>query len=106
MDGSDPLPQPGPAQLPNNAGPDDWLRQAKLCKYLPEGDMKKLCEMVKECLMEGECHPGHIHVRCKGLSSSSKTDIPNTPFGVVHRLILRVDDLPEKNQTFNRFERR
>ena len=46
------IPQPGPAVLPPNAGPDEWLSQARLCKYLPEADMKRLCEVVKECLME------------------------------------------------------
>ena len=46
------VPQPGPAQLPTHAGPDEWLSQAKLCRYLPEADMKRLCEIVKECLME------------------------------------------------------
>ncbi|KAK3049830.1 sporulation-induced protein [Extremus antarcticus] len=46
------VPQPGPAQLSSHAGPDEWLTQAKLCRYLPEADMKRLCEIVKECLME------------------------------------------------------
>ncbi|ORY15561.1 serine/threonine-protein phosphatase 6 [Clohesyomyces aquaticus] len=46
------VPQPGPARLSKGAGPDEWLEQAKLCKYLPEADMKRLCEIVKECLME------------------------------------------------------
>ncbi|KAK5115655.1 hypothetical protein LTR85_009826 [Meristemomyces frigidus] len=46
------VPQPGPAQLTSHAGPDEWLVQAKLCRYLPEADMKRLCETVKECLME------------------------------------------------------
>jgi len=46
------VPQPGPATLTSHAGPDEWLAQAKLCHYLPESDMKRLCEMVKECLME------------------------------------------------------
>ena len=46
------VPQPGPAVLSSHAGPDEWLEQAKLCHYLPEADMKRLCEMVKECLME------------------------------------------------------
>ena len=46
------VPQPGPAQLTAQAGPDEWLEQAKLCRYLPEADMKRLCELVKECLME------------------------------------------------------
>jgi hypothetical protein len=47
-------PQPGPAQLVRNAGPEEWLEQAKLCRYLPEADMKRLCEIVKEYLMEGK----------------------------------------------------
>lgn len=46
------VPQPGPATLTAHAGPDEWLEQAKLCRYLPEADMKRLCEIVKECLME------------------------------------------------------
>lgn len=46
------MPQPGPAQLTAHAGPDEWLAQARLCRYLPEADMKRLCEIVKECLME------------------------------------------------------
>ena len=48
------VPKPGPAKLTARAGIDEWLEQAKQCKYLPENDMKQLCEMVKECLMEGE----------------------------------------------------
>ncbi|KAF2018929.1 serine/threonine protein phosphatase-like protein [Aaosphaeria arxii CBS 175.79] len=46
------VPQPGPARLSKGAGPDEWLEQAKQCRYLPEADMKRLCEIVKECLME------------------------------------------------------
>lgn len=46
------VPQPGPARLSKGAGPDEWLEAAKQCKYLPEADMKRLCEIVKECLME------------------------------------------------------
>jgi serine/threonine-protein phosphatase PP1-1 len=42
------VPQPGPARLSKGAGPDEWLEQAK------QADMKRLCEIVKECLMEGE----------------------------------------------------
>jgi hypothetical protein len=48
------VPIPGPARLSKGAGPDEWLEQAKQCKYLPEADMKRLCEIVKECLMEGK----------------------------------------------------
>jgi serine/threonine-protein phosphatase PP1-1 len=32
--------------------PDHWLEQIKQCKFLPEKDMKQLCERVKELLME------------------------------------------------------
>ncbi len=46
------VPKPGPAKLGPGAGLDQWLEQAKLCRYLPENAMKQLCEMVKECLME------------------------------------------------------
>jgi len=31
---------------------DEWVQQVRLCKYLPEQDLKKLCEMVKELLLE------------------------------------------------------
>jgi len=31
---------------------DEWIRISKECKYLPEPDLKRLCEMVKELLME------------------------------------------------------
>jgi hypothetical protein len=48
------VPKPGPAKLSPKAGLDEWLEQAKLCRYLPESAMKQLCEVVKECLMEGE----------------------------------------------------
>lgn len=47
------VPQPGPAKLKRNAGPDEWLEAAKDCKYLSEQHMKQLCEMVKEYMMEG-----------------------------------------------------
>lgn len=48
------VPKPGPAKLSPNAGLDEWLAEAKQCHYLPEPVMKQLCEMVKECLMEGK----------------------------------------------------
>lgn len=47
------VPQPGPAKLKRNAGPDEWLEAAKDCKYLSEAHMKQLCEIVKEFMMEG-----------------------------------------------------
>ncbi|KAI5863575.1 Metallo-dependent phosphatase [Durotheca rogersii] len=46
------VPKPGPANLTPGAGLDEWLEQAKQCRYLPESVMKELCEMVKEVLME------------------------------------------------------
>jgi hypothetical protein len=48
------VPKPGPAKLSQRSGPDEWLEEAKQCHYLPEMAMKQLCEMVKECLMEGK----------------------------------------------------
>lgn len=48
------VPKPGPAKLTAGAGLDEWLEQAKQCRYLPEPVMKELCEMVKEVLMEGK----------------------------------------------------
>jgi hypothetical protein len=51
------VPQPGPAKLKRNAGPDEWLEAAKDCKYLSEAHMKQLCEMVKEYMMEGKLTP-------------------------------------------------
>lgn len=34
-------------------GPDQWLEEILKCQYLPEPDMKHLCEIVKGLLMEG-----------------------------------------------------
>lgn len=51
------VPTPGPAKLTKGAGLDEWLSEAMLCHYLPEAEMKQLCEFVKECLMEGEFIP-------------------------------------------------
>jgi serine/threonine-protein phosphatase PP1-1 len=61
------VPKPGPAKLTPRAGLEEWLAEAKQCHYLPEAVMKQLCEMVKECLMEGESHCHH--------HSRSMTDI-------------------------------
>lgn len=49
------VPQPGPAKLTKNSGPEEWLKCALNNQYLPEAIMKKLCEMCKELLMEGVC---------------------------------------------------
>lgn len=32
--------------------PDSWLAQLRQCKYLPEADIKALCERVRSILME------------------------------------------------------
>jgi len=32
--------------------PDDWIETLRQCKYLPEADLKELCELVKELLLE------------------------------------------------------
>lgn len=48
------VPLPGPAKLTMNSGPDEWLKAAMNNQYLPEAIMKKLCEMCKELLMEGQ----------------------------------------------------
>ncbi len=32
--------------------PDSWIEQLRQCKYLPEPDIKALCEMVRGILME------------------------------------------------------
>ena len=50
------VPQPGPAKLTKGSGPDEWLKAALNNQHLPEAIMKKLCEMCKELLMEGEYH--------------------------------------------------
>lgn len=34
------------------AGPDEWLETILKCKFLPEADLKQLCELVKTLLME------------------------------------------------------
>jgi hypothetical protein len=57
------VPKPGPAKLSRNAGPEEWLEEAKQCHYLPEFVMKQLCEIVKEHLMEG-ASPMYLHDLC------------------------------------------
>lgn len=57
------VPQPGPARLKPNAGPDQWLEAAKKCKYLSEPHMKQLCEIVKEYMMEGTLVPEGLRRR-------------------------------------------
>jgi hypothetical protein len=35
--------------------PDEWLDTVRKCEYLPEQDIKKLCEMVG---LRSACHQG------------------------------------------------
>jgi hypothetical protein len=44
--------QPKKKQSMVERGPDVWLEEILKCQYLPENDMKILCEKVKELLME------------------------------------------------------
>lgn len=53
------VPRPGAAKLGPRSGLEEWLAEAKQCHYLPEWAMKQLCEMVKECLMEGNALLNH-----------------------------------------------
>lgn len=32
--------------------PDQWIEQLRECKYLPEGEMKQLCEQVRQIMIE------------------------------------------------------
>ena len=48
-------------------GPDKWLEDIKKCQTLTEADMKQLCEMVKELLMEeSNIQPVHSPVTVCG----------------------------------------
>jgi hypothetical protein len=74
-------------------GPDEWLETVRGCQYLPETDLKRLCEMVKELLMEE--------------SNIQPVNTPVTICGDVHGQfydlleLFRVGgDLPETNYVF------
>lgn len=74
------VPQPGPARLSKGAGPDEWLEAAKECKYLPEPDMKRLCEIVKECLMEGKHRLNPVPKRNpRSVRPQNPTSSPSAP---------------------------
>jgi len=46
---------------------DEWLEAVRKCHYLPEKDMKQLCEKVKELLMEeSNIQPVHTPVTICG----------------------------------------
>ena len=73
------VPQPGPAKLKRNAGPDEWLEAAKDCKYLSEQHMKQLCEIVKEYMMEGKRSVGSDRLWSNGLVTESNIQPVSTP---------------------------
>jgi hypothetical protein len=74
-------------------GPAEWLATVRNCQYLPETDIKRLCETVKELLMEE--------------SNIQPVNTPVTICGDVHGQfydlleLFRVGgDLPETNYIF------
>ncbi len=78
------VPQPGPAKLTKNSGPDEWLKCALNNQYLPEAIIKKLCEMCKELLMEGELNlcVGLTETQLTSKSSESNIQPVSTPVTV------------------------
>lgn len=83
------IPQPGPARLKRNAGPDEWLEAAKNCKYLSEQHMKQLCEIVKEFMMEGKPLPAQGLISGSNICLFSESNIqpvstPVTICGDIH----------------------
>lgn len=66
---------------------DGWIEIAKDCKYLPENDLKKLCDIVCDLLMEepnirplntpvtvcGDIH-GQVSGRCQLMVSRALTN--------------------------------
>ena len=73
------IPRPGPANLGPNSGLDEWLEEAKQCKYLPERVMKELCEKVKEILMEGEEPPYRLATRRRGHPPADQMRVSRPP---------------------------
>lgn len=74
-------------------GPDEWLATVRQCQYLPETDLKRLCEMVKELLMEeSNIQPVHTPVTICG-------DVHGQFYDLLE--LFRVGgDLPETNYIF------
>jgi hypothetical protein len=74
-------------------GPDEWLATVRGCQYLPETDLKRLCEMVKELLMEeSNIQPVHTPVTVCG-------DVHGQFYDLLE--LFRVGgDLPDTNYVF------
>ena len=84
---------------------DKWVETVKQCKYLPENDLKALCEMVKEFLLEeSNVQPvsspvticGDIHGQFYDLLELFRTggELPDTSYVFMVRISL----LPKKNK--------
>ena len=87
-DGKKP-PRPGPARLTKNTDVDEWLKCAFNNQYLPEATMKKLCEICKELLMEGEHSRSLLYVGSADLEPQLESNIqpvstPVTVCGDLH----------------------
>ncbi len=73
--------------------PDRWITQLKTCKYLPEADMRLLCDRVKSILLEeSNIQPGASPVTICG-------DI-HGQFWDLLELLRKGGDVPESSYIF------
>ena len=74
-------------------GPDEWLETVRGCHFLPETDLKRLCELVKELLMEeSNIQPVHTPVTICG-------DVHGQFYDLLE-LFRIAGDLPDTNYVF------